>query len=98
LYWQVDLEANKQVAKVQVKAFNLDGYFNNVQVKVCTGDNSGCQNCGSAITAKGNQLITVQCTGANGRYVRLENPGQGTGNGGKDWHFCRVTVYGRNCS
>jgi len=91
LFWQVDLGSMHTVTKVEVRAFNHAGHFQDVQVKVCSdADGETCTDCGAVITAPANANINAYCLGVAGRYVRLSE----ANSGGVNWHFCRVAVYG----
>ena len=91
-FWQVDLESIYVVSNVEVKG-SVAGYFQSVQVKVCTdADGATCTNCGSPITGVGTpNAVTAQCD-TTGQYVRMEGDTKTAAN----MHFCRVNVYGHN--
>jgi len=94
-YWQTDLGKTSIVNKVKIRGFNISGrlrtgFCNNVQISMCNDSNGkDCTKCGAPVTVGATGSVTAQCSGAKGRYVRLFNA-----NTGKNWHFCRVEVFG----
>jgi len=92
LWWQVDLEKDFEVTRIKLRGFNLPGYSSNVQFKVCS-DAAGlvCTLCGGVIAEPANTWKEVTCNTSVGRYVRLTHQTIDT----RNWHFCRVEVYGR---
>ena len=100
-FWQVDLQGNFFITKVQVLGFNrpsndndgLTTHFKNVQINVCQDDQGeDCTNCNHALLNVGERVWGARLCSENikGRYIRLLNENTGISN----WHFCRVEVYG----
>jgi len=91
LWWQVDLEKDFEVTKLKLRGFNLPGYSSNVQFSVCS-DAAGlvCTTCGGVIAEPAGTWKEVTCT-LVGRYVRLTHQTIDA----RNWHFCRIEVYGR---
>ena len=90
LFWQVDLGASYDVTRVRLRGFNLDGYSTDVQATVCKEDGAkDCSDCGALLTPPVNGWAESFCL-VSGRYVRLLL----SDSNGKNWHFCRVEIYG----
>jgi len=94
LWWQVDLGKSFEVTSIKLRGFNLPGYWSNGQFKVCS-DAAGldCTLCGGVIAdhEAANTWKQVTCNTLVGRYVRLTHRTIDR----RNWHFCRVEVYGR---
>ena len=95
LYWQVDLEDIFLITQIQIYGFNLIGYSDNVQFSVCNdADGTDCIACGVLISTTPGAWVQLDCS-VRGRFVRLTNSNSGDiGGQQKNWHFCRVAVYG----
>ena len=90
LFWQVDLEEPYDITHIRLRAFNLDGFSDDVQFRVCKDEEAtDCTDCGGLVTPPVNDWISVECS-TKGRYVRLLNADSKDEN----WHFCRVAIYG----
>lgn len=70
---------------------NKNKFFMGVEFLVCKdGQGKDCRPCGAPRTGSPNKWLHVDCPARVGRYVRLVNYIGEL----KNWHFCRVFVYG----
>jgi len=90
LFWQVDLEDVFAIKTIKILGFNIGGYSDNVQFNVCNdAAGSDCTACGGLVSATPGSWVQTSCS-LSGRFIRLTNQNSD----GKNWHFCRIAVYG----
>jgi len=90
LFWQVDLEDVFAIKTIKILGFNHEGYSDNVQFNVCNdAAGSDCAACGGLVSATPGSWVQTSCS-LSGRFIRLINQDSNK----KNWHFCRIAVYG----
>ena len=93
LFWQVDLGISYDISRIHLRGFKVGGstgYSKNIQFSVCQEETANnCTDCGGLVTPPNDGWVSNSCA-INGRYVRLLN----ANSEGRNWHFCRVFIYG----